>query len=317
MLAPRAKTKAKDWPSSVIADAGPASIWRANVNLAYQGRAGQTIPTRRRHIGPLRVLKGYRQSGADCWEQVLVHPPGGIAGNDQLDIQVQASKAAQVLMTTPGASKWYRRATSDQPEQDAGARQTVSIRVEGQSGVEWLPLENIFYDGALARLDTHFEVAADSALIAADVYCLGRPASSALFEQGYVQMHTRVTRADRPLFIERARFAGGSRALSAPAGLNGQPCFGTLIAVPALASDDDHRQHQTDDLERLRDDVRHALADQQISGEVAVTTLPQVIVVRWRGHSAEAGWLALRTAWQVLRKPVLGRDAQEPRIWAC
>lgn len=321
MLAPRAKPIQNDSFSSSMADEGPATAWRAGVDLAYEARSGQTIPTVRRHFGPLRVLKGYRQSGADCWEQVLVHPPGGIAGSDQLDIRVFASKAAQVLMTTPGASKWYRRAERiAEPvptEPHAGALQTVSIRVTAGSGFEWLPLENIFYDGAVARLDTHFEVAPDAALIAGDVFCLGRPASNAPFEVGCIGMHTRVTRNNRPLFIERTKLTGGSRAFGSPAGLNGHPCFGSLIVVPEQAKDQKDQDNPEGILSELCDRVRKALGEQVIQGEVAVTALPQVVLVRWRGPSAEAGWHALRTAWQIVRKPILGREAQEPRIWAC
>jgi len=317
MLAPRVNPIQADWPISSTADEGPTGAWRACVDLAYVARDRQTVPTVRRHVGPLRVLKGYRQSGADCWEQVLVHPPGGIAGNDQLDIRVRATQNAQVLITTPGASKWYRSGHFSTTESHPGASQTVAIQVAGGSGFEWLPLENIFYDGAVARLETHFEVAPESALIAGDVYCLGRPASNAPFERGRLAMLTRVTRANKPLFVERARLHGDSRVISAPAGLNNHPCFGNLIAVPTQASNQEHQPASNAQLGELRERVRSALSAEVICGELAVTTLPGVLLVRWRGPSAEAGWHALRTAWRTLRKPVLGREAQEPRIWAC
>lgn len=317
MLAPRVNPPEDDWLLSSPADEGPAGAWRACVDLAYEARARQTIPTMRRHVGPLRVLKGYRQSGADCWEQVLVHPPGGIAGNDQLDIRVSATQSAQVLITTPGASKWYRSGEPLTAETLPGALQTVAIHIADGSGFEWLPLENIFYDGAVARLDSHFDVAPEAALIAGDVYCLGRPASKAPFERGRLKMLTRITRANRPLFMEKARLSGGSRVLAAPAGLNSHPCFGNLIAVPRQAGNEKNQPNPAADLNELCDRVRSAISEVVIQGELAVTTLPEVLLVRWRGPSAEAGWHALRTAWRTLREPVLGRQAQEPRIWAC
>ncbi|MFK7965155.1 MAG: urease accessory protein UreD [Burkholderiaceae bacterium] len=322
MLAPRAKRPKTDWPFFTATDQGPSGEWQAGVDLAYETQAGRTVPSRRRHVGPLRVLKGYRQSGDDCWEQVLVHPPGGIAGRDRLNIQVQTGQQTRVLMTTPGATKWYRSANAERHDQRDGksipAQQNVKLSINDESGFEWLPLENIFYSGTIARLETKIEVAPKAALIAGEVYCLGRPASQAPFERGRIEMHTRLTRVGRPVFIERARLDGGSRALFAPAGLNGQPCFGTLIVMPAVSS----RNQATDPdpqawLAQLRDTTRHEMSKQMIHGEVGITVLPQVLVVRWRGPSAEAGWGALRTAWQVLREPVLGRAVQAPRIWAC
>ena len=318
MLAPRAKSPNTDWPSITATNQASSGAWHAGVDLAFETREGRTVPTRRRHVGPLRVLKGYRQTGDDCWEQVLVHPPGGIAGCDQLDIQVQTGQQSRVLMTTPGATKWYRSASTESGDQLIPAQQTVNLRINDESGFEWLPLENIFYNGAIARLETRIEVAPRAALIAGEVYCLGRPASQAPFNHGRIEMHTRLTRTGRPVFIERARLDGGSRALSAPAGLNRHPCFGTLIVLPAViaceqATDSDPQAQ----LAQLRDLTRQDLSKQTIHGEVAVTVLPQVLVVRWRGPSAEAGWQALRAAWQVLREPVLGRAVQAPRIWAC
>lgn len=322
MLAPKPKPTGLN-TTDAFSERDP---WRAELKLAYQERAGQTVPSLRAHVGPLRVLKGYRQSGADCWEQVVVHPPGGIASCDELSIDVCAEARARVLLTTPGATKWYRapykiaNPSSQELAQKnlstVGGVQKVTVNVADNASVEWLPLENIFYDGANALLETEFSLAPAAAMISADVICLGRPASHSPFLQGQLRMRTRVLRDGRPIFIERVALAGQSRALFAPAGLGGHSCFGTLIAVPALheqSSEQDSVTLLTDLVQAVRDTLKIELPGSQ----VAVTALPGVLIVRWRGDNAQEGWSALHCAWRVLRMPLLERAPQAPRIWAC
>lgn len=303
-------------PAGHVLQAGARLPWRASLNLGYQRLGGGTVPTTREHVGPLRVLKGYRQSGADCWEQVIVHPPGGIAACDELSIDVRAEENTNLLLTTPGASKWYKAPPGSETQAEQGGRQKVCIQVASGGAVEWMPLENIFYDGTNARLETEFELAPDAGLICADVYCLGRPASQALFESGRLAVRTRVLRGGQPLYIERIKLAGGGRVLTSPAGLGGHCCFGSLLAVPPLDAADGQRPSNTG-VSELVEVVRESLASMACRAEFAVTTLPGVLIVRWRGSSAQLGWQVLHQAWEALRLPVLGRAAQAPRIWAC
>ncbi len=280
----------------------------AALELGYGSRDGQTQPLLRKHVGPLRVLKGYRPDGADCWEQVIVHPPGGIASCDQLSIDVDAGADAHVLLTTPGATKWYRAGPGGLQADKASQR--VNIAVAPGATVEWLPLENIFYDGVDAELENSFELAAGAGLICAELSCLGRPAAQAPFEHGRLAMRTRIAREGRLIFSERIALAGQDRAMQAPAGLNGYPCFGTLVAVPAQATPEGQ-------LGELVAQVRTHAAQSIPAAQFSITALPASILVRWRGDSAEAGWQALRLAWQMLREPLLGLAPQTPRIWAC
>ena len=282
--------------------------WLAGLDLRYVSRDGHTVPGMRKHFGPLRVLKGYRPDGADCWEQVIVHPPGGIASCDKLSINIGADPDAHVLLTTPGATKWYR--AGDDPRQERCASQRLRVELAAQASLEWMPLENIFYDGVQAHLENSFELQAGAAMISAEISCLGRPVGAAPFRRGRLGMRTRIARAGRLIFHERIGLSGQDRALSAPAGLNNHPCFGSLIAVPAQVEGEDHLK---DLVSQLRASVQTRLPGVQL----AATALPEVILVRWRGDNAELGWQALRHAWRVLREPLLGLAPQAPRIWAC
>jgi urease accessory protein len=274
-------------------EAAPAGIWQASLELAYALEDGRTVPVARRHKGPLRVQKGFRPEGPDLWHQVIVHPPGGIAAGDRLAISVRAAAGAKALLTSPGAAKWYR---CDRTH----AEQTIDIDVGPNASIEWLPMETIFFSGTDARLRMRFALDEAASLIATDLYCLGRPASGEVFSQGSVRISIEVRIGGRLSFVERARIGGGERVMQSVAGLGGFPLFGSLLAVSPQLDDDA--------VEQCR-----ALA---CAGEIGVTRLDRIVLVRWRGHRSDDGLNALRSAWSLLRPRMLGRVACPPRVWS-
>src|SRR5688572_24226503 len=88
------------------------SSWKARLALGFSRLEGKTRLTRREHDGPLVVQKPlYPESsaqGSGPCHIIVVHPPGGAAGGDELAIALDAGEGAQALLTTPGAGKWYR-----------------------------------------------------------------------------------------------------------------------------------------------------------------------------------------------------------------
>ncbi|MEI2419886.1 urease accessory protein UreD, partial [Arthrospira platensis SPKY2] len=133
------------------------------------------------------------------------------------------------------------------------------MRVATGAVCEWLPQESIVFDGALGRLDTHFCLAGDASLIAADMLCLGRVGSGERFRHGQLALTTRVSVDGRPVWLERGRLDGGGRLLDSPVGLNGHPVSAALL-VKGPAVD-----------EGLRDACRELACE---VGECGVTLLP-------------------------------------------
>jgi urease accessory protein len=188
--------------------------WRARLALEFALQGNKTVLARRGSDGPLVVQKPLYPDGPQRCHAIVVHPPGGIAGGDELQLLVKTDGDA--LLTTPGAAKWYRSAGS-------WAKQTLQFDIEG--GLEWLPRETILFDGALAQLETTIQLGPQASYVGWELICLGR------FKRGRVNMNTRIMRGTRMLFVEKGEIEGGGRLMRSPAGLGGRSVFGTLIAT--------------------------------------------------------------------------------------
>lgn len=267
--------------------------WRAELELGFERRGEATVLARRRHDGPLVVQKPLYPEGESVCHAIVVHPPGGIAGGDELGIAIGADAGAQALLTTPGAGKWYRSG-------GAQARQMVTMDIAEGATLEWLPQETIVFDGALASLGIEARLAGDAGYIGWDIVCLGRTGSGERFGRGECRFSASLLRDGRPLWLERGRIEGGGRLMRSPAGLADQPVFGTLAAA-------------FPDVGRSHAEVCRAHAPEQ--GEGAVTLLPGVLLARYLGASTEAAKNYFIALWRVLRPLLAGRAAVEPRIW--
>lgn len=268
--------------------------WRARLALAFEHGQSRTTLARREHQGPLVVQKPLHPEGPEVCQCVVVHPPGGIAGGDAIELDVAVGAGAHAQLTTPGAAKWYRAA-------GRRAAQDVAIRVADGAVLEWLPQGTIVFDGADASSTLRVELAPTAVWIGWDVVCLGRTASAERFTHGQWRQRIEIVRGHALVWSERAVLRGGSPLLASPAGLNGAPVFGTFVAMaPALPAD-------------LVSACR-ALAP--VEGDGAVTRLPHALVARWRGHAMEAAHAYFAALWAVARPALTARTAVPPRIWA-
>jgi urease accessory protein len=265
--------------------------WKARLALEFSVAEEKTRLSGKVHDGPLVVQKPLYPEGGDVCHAIIVHPPGGIAGGDELLLEGKVRERASALLTTPGAAKWYRSA-------GPWAGQKVNFKVDG--ALEWLPQEAIVFDGARAQADCEFDLAADASLIGWDLVCLGRTGSGERYARGSYRSAFGVRREGRLLWLERGRIDGGGRLMASPAGLDGKPVFGTLFAASPLLD--------RGILENLRKEV-------PLEGKGAITLLPGILLARYLGDSTEAARRYFVALWRRLRPALLGREATEPRIW--
>lgn len=268
--------------------------WRASLELRFDARAGRSVLAHNLHQGPLRVQRALYPEGDAVCQVLMLHPPAGIAGGDQLQISVEVLEGAHAQITTPGAGKWYKSL-------GPLATQDIVLDIADGATLEWLPQEVIVFDQARARASTTIRLAEGGCCIGWDMLCLGRQASGEDFINGSFRQRLRLERPDgTPLWQEAMHLTGSDPAMRSAAALDDHRVFATLwIAgtheAPAL-------------VEALRTlDIQ--------DGICGVSALPHATIVRLLAHSAESARAYLEAAWAIARPRLTGREPVRPRIW--
>jgi urease accessory protein len=274
-------------------DAAYLRSWRAELELGFERRGTRTALAARRHDGPLVVQKPFYPEGEEVCHAIVVHPPGGIAGGDELEVSANVGAGGRALLTTPGAGKWYRSA-------GPWARQRLVFEARDGACLEWLPQESIVFDGALAELTTDIRLHGDARYFGWEVLCFGRTGSGERFARGECRLRTELRRDGRLLWLEQARIEAGGLRMTSDAGLAGRPVCGTFaVSAPEIT-----------------DEAIVACRERApASGEAAVTRLAGVLLARYRGDSSESARRYFAEIWSLLRPLLAGRGAVEPRIW--
>jgi urease accessory protein len=272
--------------------------WRGSLALDYRAVGTRTV-VHDRHDGPLRVLKSLHPEGDVC-HSVLVHPPGGMVGGDHLAIDVRLEPGSHALITTPGATRFYRSS-------GAPAEQSVAIEAAAGSRLEWLPLETIAYSGCEATNRSCCRLAPGAEMIGWDVTALGLPASDLPFVAGRFTQSIELPGR----WLDRATIrADDTRLLDSPLGWNGRRVLATMWFAAGSVIADGRRD---DLLAAARATIdAHALASS------AGATSPQdgVVVVRALAERVEPAMDLLVRIWRVWRPIAWGLDACAPRVWS-
>ena len=273
--------------------------WHAQLTLDYTLEAGRTV-ARHSHTGPLRILQSLYPEGDDVCHNVLVHPPGGLVGGDTLDIRAQAQPGSHALITTPGASRFYR---SD----GQTALQKTHLRVEADARLEWLPLEAICYSACLAENRITMELAPGAELMGWDVTALGLPLANQPFDKGQLLQHIEVP----GIWLERGTIAANDvRLLDSPVGLDGHKCLASFFFVAGQPLTRERR-------ERALDSARAVIAQCVLAGTAGATSPhPQVLVVRVLAPVVEPAMGLLRALRNTWRQELWEKSPSSPRIWA-
>jgi urease accessory protein len=273
--------------------------WHGHLKLDYrQDDEGRTTALDKHH-GPLRVLQRLYPEGPGICHHVLVHPPGGIVGGDRLEIEMDLQPGSHALITTPGATRYYRSA-------GALASQDLRARIADGARLEWLPLETLVYDAALAENRLRFELAPRAEMLGWDVLALGLPAAGLPFERGHYTQHLELPGR----WLERGRIAASDQGLlNSPLGLAGHKVMASLwfAAGQVLPT-------------ARRDALLEAAREICNSHELRATagcTAPEggVVVLRVLAPKVEPAMTLLSQVWAAWRQLAWDLPTCPPRVW--
>jgi len=283
------------------------SNWQAQLNLRFAARRSpgaaansfdanvRTVLVERRHSGPLVVQKPLYPEGDRICHAVIVHPPGGIAGGDELRLHAHLDAGAHALLTTPGAGKWYKANGRE-------AAQHLQFKLGERATLEWLPQETILFDAAQVRMRTRVDLAADAKFAGWEILCFGRRAAGEKFAQGHLRQRVQIFRGDHMLWNETANIEAGSRAMLSPVGLNGSTISAAfLIAAGAVPAEI---------LAACRAIVPNGM------GAYGITALPELFAARCIGDNVEQAREYFEKLWQITRPWYASTEMQRPRIWS-
>ena len=272
--------------------------WDARLHLDYGLERGRSV-ARFAHDGPLRILQSLYPEGDPICHNVLVHPPSGLVGGDTLDMHVYVGTGAHGLVTTPGATRFYRS--------DSGlATQKVHARLQDGARLEWLPLEALAYSGCDALNLARFELAPTAELMAWDLTALGLPNAQQPFVSGRFQQHLEIAE----VWLERGLLdAQDERLMNGPLGLAGHRCMGTLVFAAGSAIAPERAESA---LEAARDVLEASPLRLQAG---ATQPHPRVIVLRVVAPVVEPAMQLLRPVWAAWRQVLWGLPGNVPRLW--
>ena len=273
--------------------------WHAQLQLNYTVENARTV-ARFEHSGPLRILQSLYPEGDGICHNVLVHPPGGLVGGDTLDITATVGTGAHGLVTTPGATRFYR-------SNGERALQRTHLTLAPEARLEWLPLEALCYSACNAENHLTLNLAPGAECMGWDVTALGLPHANQPFETGQFVQHLEVP----GLWLERGTLnAADHRLLQSPLGLAGHRCLASLFFAAGSTLSRARRDAALDAARAVMD--AHALK------ATAGATSPnaQMVVVRVLAPQVEPAMQLLKAVRLAWREVLWGLEGEAPRIWA-
>jgi urease accessory protein len=274
-------------------------VWHARLQLDYRLDAERCVALYE-HSGPLRILQSLYPEGDGICHNVLVHPPGGLVGGDTLSLNITVGSGAHGLITTPGATRFYR---SEGPV----ATQETSLTLKEGARLEWLPLEAICYDACHAVNRLRLQLAPGAQCLGWDVTALGLPHAQLPFLKGSLEQHLEIP----GVWLERGTLrADDQRLMNGPTGLDGNRCMATLFFASGTP-------WSRTDKEALLDMARATLKDHALA-ETAGATSPntRTLVLRVLAPTVEPAMQLLRAVRKQWRTHAWQLTGQDPRIWA-
>lgn len=282
--------------------------WLAELQLEFSHNQRGTVLSKTTRKGPLSVQKAFYPEGPDCAHIYLLHPPAGIVSGDELRVTMTIQDNAHMLVTTPGANRFYR-AREDLTIGDSKQTQITTFHLANQAKGENLPQETIVYEGADGFNTVDIHMTKNSVYLGWDITCLGLPHSAQPFNKGRYTQLNRLFCDDQLIYHDRIAINPENHLLTHSAGLASRSVFATFLAYAPDKQLDNQQQ------KKIVTDLREKIEQAQATEQISITNINGLIVIRYLGENAQQCKNLFITLWQYLRPLFLDKTSLQPRIW--
>jgi len=285
-----------DAVAEILDETNPISSWEAHLKLGLTYKNDKTVLSKRRHDGPLTLQRPFYPEQDGTCHLYILHPPGGIVGGDSLSIDVLCEENTKTLITTPGASKFYK-------SNGFTAWQNQNLMVKEHACLEWLPQETILFDTTRVDSSTRVQLSEKASFIGWEIVSFGRPACKEEFMQGMFKQSFEIWKDNEPLLIDRVTISDRAEVFNSLWGLQAQPVMGLLTVVN---NDSNKLAMACLKIQEMIDDV----------SRLSVTVIGSVLVCRCLDTNSMSIRNRFIEIWKTIRLLVLDKQPCEPRIWA-
>ncbi|MFG2847066.1 urease accessory protein UreD [Kitasatospora sp. NPDC048296] len=268
------------------------------LELTFERIGGRTELTGHYQKSPLQIMRPlyFDPARPDLAVTFLMSTGGGILQADRLRTDIRCGADTAVHLTTQAATKVYRM------EHDY-ATQLVNLSAGPGSYVEYLPepvipfVDSRFYQRTVLTVDAGATVVAGESLLA------GRLARGERNAYQVFASDLEVRRPDGELVaLDTVRLEPAGGGVAGPAVLGGHDVMSSLYVLSPLAP-----------AARIADVLHEALADRGLLYGVSVLPQDGGAWLRLLGSDSRACAAALRTAWDAVRRLLIGVPAPELR----
>jgi urease accessory protein len=271
--------------------------WEAKLNLVFERQNKRSFLAKNAHLGPLVLQKTLYPEGEEVCHGVIIHPPGGVAGGDELTLKVSLSHGVSSLLTTPGAGKWYKA-------NGRIATQSLVFNVQNNACFEWLPQENILFNGAQVKFSAEVILDQDAKYAGWEILCFGRQAQGEVWQLGSMHQNLAIHRNNALIWREIGLLKPQHKLIKSIMGLGGNAVSASFVIAAGVVPQQI--------LAACREVEANLALD--VHAKYGVTALPEIFSARYVGQSAQSARQYFEQLWQILRPWYAGRKAVRPRI---
>jgi urease accessory protein len=255
------------------------------LRIEYVRRDNHTIITRSHCTSPWHLFPPIYLDDTGAAYTLLLNPSGGLVGGDHLTIDLAVNTNAHAIVSTPSANRVYRSLSEP-------AVQTITVGIESNGLLEWLPEPTIPFAGSRFRQAIRIRLARGAGLVLWDAIAAGRIARGERWAFATLENNFTIATASGGSLKERCRL---DHCTGPPPGLvQAWDYVGSLYVVNDAAPADRWKTLEVQIGEVLEGEPRALL------GGVSRPAVPG-LVVKLAARSAPVLAAALEQLWTIVR----------------